>query len=84
MAAKLKVSVTIDQRVLREAERLAGDTTRSQLIERALAAWVRGRARAALDASIEAYYRTRTDDDARDDADWAAAGDEAVRTRWSR
>lgn len=84
MAAKVKVSVTIDQRLLREVERLAGDASRSEVFERALTAWVRGQARAALDRAIETYYLGRSADERREDEDWGAVGDESVRKQWSR
>ena len=84
MAAKMKVSVTIDRRVLREAERLSAGATRSEIFERALSAWVQARSRAALDEAIEAYYRARGTDEEREDEAWSAAGDEIVRKGWSR
>jgi hypothetical protein len=84
MAAKMKVSVTIDRRVLRDAERLSAGATRSEIFERALSAWVQARSRAALDEAIEAYYRARGTEEVREDEEWSAAGDEIVRKGWSR
>ena len=82
MGAKVKVSVTIDRALLKEAERLSDDESRSELFERALTAWVRREARIALDHAIESYYRTRTADERNEDEHWAALGDDAVRAGW--
>jgi len=46
VASKAKVSVSVDRTLLREADRLAGRMTRSQIFEHALAAWVRQRGQA--------------------------------------
>jgi metal-responsive CopG/Arc/MetJ family transcriptional regulator len=84
MTAKVKVSVTIDRRLLHEVERLAGDASRSEIFERALLAWVRGRARVELDRAIERYYVARSAEEQREDENWSALGDESVRTQWSK
>ena len=84
MAAKTKVSVTVDRALLREVDRLAGPMSRSQVFERALAAWVRRRGQAALDAAIERYYRSQGAAEQRADEEWAGLGDEAVRSGWDR
>lgn len=81
MAAKTKVSVTVDRVLLREADRLASGMTRSQIFEHALAAWVRRRGQAELDQAIERYYRSLTAAEHREDGEWASLGDEAAR-RW--
>lgn len=84
MAAKVKVSVTIERRLLREVERLSGDATRSEIFERALTAWVRARARVALDQAIEAYYLGRGGPEQHEDEDWSTLADDTVRKGWSR
>ena len=82
MPAKAKVSVTVDQTLLREVDRLAGRMTRSQVFEHALAAWVRRRGQAELDQAIERYYRSLTAAERREDDSWASLGDEVVRRGW--
>jgi len=82
VASKAKVSVSVDRSLLREADRLAGRMTRSQIFEHALAAWVRRRGRAELDQAIERYYRSLSAAEQRADEDWASLGDEMVRRGW--
>jgi metal-responsive CopG/Arc/MetJ family transcriptional regulator len=79
MQAKAKVSVTVDRVLLREIERLAGPMSRSEVFERALAAWVRRRGQAELDLAVERYYRAQSASDRRADEAWAALGDDAAR-----
>jgi hypothetical protein len=81
-AAKAKVSVTVDRALLREADRLAGAMSRSQVFEHALAAWVRRKGLAELDRAIERYYRSQTAAERREDEAWAELGDEAARGGW--
>jgi len=82
MAAKAKVSVTVDRTLLREVDRLAGEMTRSEVFEHALTAWVRRRGQAELDRAIERYYRSLTAAERREHDEWASLGDEAVRRGW--
>jgi len=82
MASKAKVSVSVDRGLLREAHRLAGRMTRSQIFEHALAAWVRRRGQVELDQAIERYYRSLTAVERRDDENWASVGDEMMRRGW--
>ena len=57
MARKTKVSVTLEQDLLAEIDRLAvGGTTRSGIIEEWLRLAAREYARRALDAAFAAYY----------------------------
>lgn len=82
MAAKAKVSVTVDRALLREADRLAGPMTRSQVIEHALAAWVRRRGQVRLEQEIEHYYRSLTASERHEDEAWASLAEETVRRGW--
>ena len=76
------MSVTVDSTLLREADRLAGRMTRSQIFEHALAAWVRRRGQTELDQAIERYYRSLSATERREDEDWSSLGDDAVRRGW--
>ncbi len=76
---KIKVSVTIDERLLEEAERHAGEGSRSQIVESALAAWVRARRRRSLDEEIERYYLGLSEEERAEDEGWARIGEETLR-----
>lgn len=82
MPAKAKVSISVDQTLLRKADRLAGRMTRSQVFEHALAAWVRRRGQAELDQAIERYYRSLTVAERREDDEWVSLADDVVRRGW--
>jgi metal-responsive CopG/Arc/MetJ family transcriptional regulator len=82
MGTKVKVSVTIERDLLKQVERLSKHGSRSQVFERALSAWVRNRARLALDEAIESYYRSRAADEREEDERWADLGDDAIRKSW--
>jgi len=83
MRGKAKVSVTVDRRLLREVDRLAGNRmTRSQVFEQSLAAWVRRRGQAELDDAIERYYRSMSAVERGEDDAWASLGDDFVRRGW--
>jgi metal-responsive CopG/Arc/MetJ family transcriptional regulator len=82
MGTKVKVSVTIERELLREVERLSDRKSRSEVFEHALSAWVRNRARVALDHAIEAYYRAQSAEEREEDERWAHLGDDAVRKGW--
>jgi metal-responsive CopG/Arc/MetJ family transcriptional regulator len=78
-ASKAKVSVSVDRSLLREADRLAGRMTRSQMFEHALAQWVRRRGQAEPDQAIERYYHSLTAAERREDENWTSLGDEMMR-----
>jgi len=82
MPSKAKVSVSVNRNLLREADRLRGRMTRSQIFEYALAAWVRRRGQADLDQAIERYYGSLSAAERREDEDWASLGDEMLRRGW--
>lgn len=58
MSAKTKISVMVDDTLLREVDKLAHGRKRSEVFANALAAWVRRHRQVQLDQAIEAYYRT--------------------------
>lgn len=82
LTVKAKISVTVDQDLLKDIDRLSGELSRSQVFERALAVWVRDRGQARLDAEIERYYRSQTNAERAEDHTWASSGDETVRKSW--
>lgn len=82
MRGKTKVSVSVHTHLLREVERVAGETSRSAVFEQALARWLRERRQAQLDRGIENYYRSLTATETAEDDAWAGVGDETVRRSW--
>jgi metal-responsive CopG/Arc/MetJ family transcriptional regulator len=82
VGAKTKISVMVDDTLLREVDKLAHGRKRSEVFENALAAWVRRHRQVQLDQAIEAYYRTQSARERGEDQSWAALGDEAVRREW--
>jgi len=77
--AKAKVSVTIEERLLRRALDLGRGKTRSAVIEGALAQWVRSRRKQRLDDEVERYYAELSAAERDEDERWARMGDEAFR-----
>jgi metal-responsive CopG/Arc/MetJ family transcriptional regulator len=53
-------------------------TTRSGVCAEALRRWMRER----LEAEIEAYYRTQSDEERADDDEWRAIATESARRLW--
>ena len=76
MHSKQKVTVTIDEGIVREIDRLSKEMneTRSHLVEEALKAWRRGQVEQAL---IDGY-RAMTKEDAETAEQNLAAGKEAI------
>ncbi|MBI3753524.1 MAG: ribbon-helix-helix protein, CopG family [Deltaproteobacteria bacterium] len=76
MYSKQKVTVTIDEGIVREIDRLSKEMneTRSHLVEEALKAWRRGQVEQAL---IDGY-RAMTKEDAETAEQNLAAGKEAI------
>ncbi len=83
MQTKKKVSVTVQEDLLEEVDRIAGALSRSNVFEQALVWWLRQRRQADLDQAIERYYRTLNEEERVEDAEWAGLGDETVRERWA-
>lgn len=82
MRRKTKVSVSVHTHLLREAQRVAGEMSRSAIFEQALAGWFRQHRQVQLDRAIEDHYQSlKASDKAEDDA-WAGVGDETVRRSW--
>ena len=79
---KTKISVTIDESVVRQVDRLAGGDSRSQVIERALKRWlVESRSKENEDA-IAQYYADRSEEDRREDEEWAALSARHLESTW--
>ena len=72
--AKCKVSVTVDTKLIEQVDQVAGEATRSQIVEEALAIWVRNRRRGRLERDIEKYYAEMPAAERAEDAAWAEQG----------
>ncbi len=80
--AKTKISVTVDSGLVRRIDELAVDASRSEIVEIALARWLRDRKAESLEHATEAYYRELTNEDEKEDAEWAAHSAGAVHETW--
>lgn len=80
--AKAKISVTIDRSLLRDCDRLARGTSRSEAVEEALARWVRERRRRSLEDEIERYYASLSAAEGREDRKWASFAARALGETW--
>lgn len=58
---RVKTSITLDEKVLREIDRVAGKTSRSRVIEDALRRFLNDRARASRDARDRALLDRHAD-----------------------
>jgi metal-responsive CopG/Arc/MetJ family transcriptional regulator len=72
--AKCKVSVTVESKLMERVDEISGESTRSQIVEEALAFWIRNRRRRQLDMDTEKYYADMSADERAEDADWAERG----------
>ncbi len=68
---KTKISVTVDAKLVREVDRSAKVASRSEIVEMALASWLRDRRLRRLEEETERYYAGLSRDEAEEDADWA-------------
>ena len=82
MQTKKKVSVTVQEDLLEEVDRLAGTLSRSAVFEEALASWLRQRRQVGLERAIERYYRSLNQEERTEDAEGAALSDDTVRNHF--
>ena len=79
---KTKISVTVETSLVRECDQHARGATRSEVIERALAGWLRERRRRSLEDEIERYYSSLSEKERRDDAQWADLAGRTLGEAW--
>jgi metal-responsive CopG/Arc/MetJ family transcriptional regulator len=79
---KTKISVTIDESVVKQVDRLAGDDSRSEIVERALRRWLVDSRRKHNEEAIAAYYADRSEEDRLEDEAWAAVGARHLESTW--
>jgi len=84
MRGRVTVSVRAD--LLRRLDRLRAARpdrpSRSRLVEEALQRWYEEQVRVEVEKATEAYYRSLTDEDRPEDAEWAEIATGAVKTIW--
>ena len=79
---KTKISVTVEQSLIRECDRLSPGTSRSEAVEKALAVWLRERRRQSLEDEIERYYVSLSEKERKEDSRWADLGSRSLRDVW--
>jgi metal-responsive CopG/Arc/MetJ family transcriptional regulator len=80
--AKVKVSVTIEESVLERVDRFSRETSRSEIVERALTGWLHDQRRRALEEEVAAYYRSRSAEEEADDREWAELSSSRIGKSW--
>jgi metal-responsive CopG/Arc/MetJ family transcriptional regulator len=80
--AKTKISVTIDESVVKRLDRLAGGESRSEIVERALKRWLVDSSRKRNEDAIAAYYADRSEEERREDEEWAAVSARHLESTW--
>jgi metal-responsive CopG/Arc/MetJ family transcriptional regulator len=79
---KTKVSVTVEGSLLQQVDRMARGASRSEVVENALAAWLRARRRERLEEEIELYYRSLDAAEHEEDASWADLSGRLLGESW--
>lgn len=79
---KARVSVTVEGSLLLQIDRVAGGASRSEVIETALAAWLRNIRRERLEEEVELYYRSIGTAEREEDAAWAELSGRMLGKSW--
>lgn len=79
---KAKVSVTVERSLLRDCDRVARGSSRSEVFELALARWLREARRKSLEDAIERYYASLGAAERAENAAWAALSARALGETW--
>ena len=79
---KTKISVTVEGSVLEQVDRMARGASRSEIVENALATWLRSRRRESLEKAIEIYYLSLGAAGRDEDAEWAELSGSQARESW--
>ncbi len=80
---KTKISITVDDQLLKQADEHARNATRSQVFELALRNYLRRCRRVHLEAQIEAYYRELPESELEEDTAWSELGAKSAGDTWS-
>jgi len=79
---KTKVSVTVEGSLLLQVERMARGASRSEVVESALAGWLRNRRREKLEEEVELYYRSLGAAESEEDSAWAELSGRLLGESW--
>ena len=80
--AKRKVSMTPDAELVERLDEVAGESTRSQIVEEALAISIRNRRRGQFETDIEEYYADMSIAEWAEDRGWAERGLGCLTRTW--
>ena len=79
---KTKISVTVERSLVKECDRQAQGGSRSEVVESALAAWLRERRRRTLEEEIERYYASLPARERKEDSRWAGLAGRSLGDGW--
>ncbi|HYV42008.1 MAG TPA: hypothetical protein VEO02_09495 [Thermoanaerobaculia bacterium] len=79
---RIKISVTVDQSLVRELDRFSAGSSRSQIVEKALAGWFRERRRLSLEDEIERHYHSLRPSETAEDREWADLAARSLSKIW--
>jgi metal-responsive CopG/Arc/MetJ family transcriptional regulator len=80
--AKTKISVTVERALVQECDRQSRGGSRSEVVESALAAWLRERRRRSLEEEIERYYASLPARERKEDSQWAELATRSLGHSW--
>lgn len=84
-ARKIRVTATLDPEMVKALDQAAtrhGLTSRSQALETALAHWLREQRRQEIEREMEAYYRSLTRAEKRENQEWTQFVARSASRRW--
>ena len=79
---KTKISVTVESSLVEECDRQSRGVSRSEMVESALAAWLRQRRRRSLEEETERYYASLSTRERKEDSRWAGLAGRALGEVW--
>ncbi len=84
-ARKIRVTATFDSEMVKALDQAAtrhGLSSRSQALETALAHWLREQRRQEIEREMEAYYRSLTPAEKRENQEWTQVIARSASRRW--
>ena len=85
--SKARITVTLNQDLIHQFDQLVKDwenVSRSQVIEGALRDWLKEQARREIEIETEAYYRSLSLAEKKEDRQWAKLNARAAKHLWNR
>ena len=80
--AKAKVSVTVDNSLLRQCDRVARGASRSEVFEQALKGWLRNVRQRILEDDVQRYYSSLSKAERAEDSEWAGLAPRVLGETW--